>query len=212
MSGVRELVLASGNAGKLRELGALLEPLGWQLVPQAELGVALVEETGVDFEANALIKARHAACVTGLPALADDSGLEVAALDGAPGVRSARYAGGCADAAANNRKLLAALDGLPPARRGACFRCAIALVRSADDAQPLLAQGRWDGRILERPQGGGGFGYDPLFAPVGELCSAAELPFEQKQRRSHRGQALRALLAQLRAEYGGRAEVAGLDT
>ncbi len=201
MNHTRPLVLASSNAGKLRELEVLLAPLGWQLSPQAAFGVEPAEENGADFASNALLKAYHAARVTGLPALADDSGLEVAALGGAPGIHSARYAGECADDAANNRKLLEALEGLPPAQRDACFRCVIALVCNADDPQPLLAQGRWDGRILTTPKGAGGFGYDPLFAPDGGANSSAELSFADKQQLSHRGQALRSLLTQLHAGW-----------
>ena len=195
-----EVVLASGNRGKAAELAALLAPLGWQLIAQAELGVAEIEETGDTFEANALLKARHAALATGLPALADDSGLEVDALGGAPGVRSARYAGG--GDAANLAKLLRELDAVPEAARGARFRCVIAFVVSATDPAPLIARGAWDGRIARAPRGSNGFGYDPVFvvpdpAGTGER-TAAELMPAVKNERSHRGQALRELLRLLR--------------
>jgi XTP/dITP diphosphohydrolase len=191
-----DLVLASGNRGKAREIGALLAPLGWTLRSQADLGVAEVEETGATFVENALLKARHAAAATGRAALADDSGLEVDALGGAPGVHSARYAGGAGDAA-NVAKLLEALRGVPAARRTARFRCVLALVRSADDPAPLIAEGAWEGAIAEAPRGAHGFGYDPVFL-VPELgCTAAELEPAAKNARSHRGQALARLVAAL---------------
>jgi XTP/dITP diphosphohydrolase len=195
-----KLVLASGNRGKAAELGALLAPLGWELVSQAELGVVEVEETGPTFEDNALLKARHAATATGLPALADDSGLEVDALGGAPGVRSARYAGGGGDAA-NVAKLLRELDAVPDAARGARFRCVLVLLRSAADPAPLVARGAWEGRIARAPRGTNGFGYDPVFLPADDAAgrSAAELAAADKNARSHRGQALAALLRLLGA-------------
>lgn len=192
----RRLVLASDNRGKLAEFQALLGR-DWLLLPQGELGIAGAEETGNSFEANALLKARHAARLTGLPALADDSGLEVDALGGAPGVRSARYAGAGADAAANNRKLLEALADVPEPRRGARFRCVLALVRSADDPEPLLCEGSWEGRIALAPRGAQGFGYDPLFIDVETGLAAAELDPAEKNRRSHRGRAAQALAARL---------------
>jgi XTP/dITP diphosphohydrolase len=191
------VVVATGNAGKLRELTALLAGLDLQLVAQTELGVASVEETGTTFTDNALLKARHAARSTGLAAIADDSGLEVDALGGAPGLYSARYAGPNADDAANNAKLVAALDGVPGERRGARYRCVLAFVRHADDAAPLLAQGSWEGRIVDVPQGSGGFGYDPHFWLPDRNCTAAELDAAVKNRISHRGQAMRALRAAL---------------
>jgi XTP/dITP diphosphohydrolase len=191
-----DLVLASGNRGKAREIGALLAPLGWDLVSQAELGVAEVVETGATFAENALLKARHAAAATGRAALADDSGLEVDALGGAPGVHSARYAGGAGDAA-NVAKLLAALRDVPAARRTARFRCVLALVRAADDPAPLIAEGAWEGAIALAPRGTHGFGYDPVFL-VPELgLTAAELEPAAKNARSHRGQALARLVAAL---------------
>jgi XTP/dITP diphosphohydrolase len=197
------VVLASGNAGKLRELTAMLEPLGWQVRPQSDWDVSEAVEDGLSFIENALIKARHAARATGLPALGDDSGLVVDALDGAPGIFSARYAGPGAGDAANNARLLEALQGVPEGRRTAHFYCAIAMVRHADDPAPLVAIGRWDGRILETPAGAGGFGYDPLFWVEAQGCSSAELPPQVKNRLSHRGRALAALARQLEDTPGG---------
>jgi XTP/dITP diphosphohydrolase len=197
----RTLVLASGNAGKLRELGAMLSPLGWSVRPQSDWALQEAVEDGLSFIENALIKARHAARLTGLPALGDDSGLVVDALGGAPGIHSARYAGDDADDAANIRKLLQALAGVGQAERGAHFYCAMALMRHAGDPAPLLATGKWDGHIQEAPAGSEGFGYDPLFGVPGEGCSAAQLPAEKKNRLSHRGQALAALLLQLQGGF-----------
>ena len=191
------LVLATANAGKQREFEALLAPIGMQLVLQSVFGIDSVAETGITFEANALLKARHAATRSGLPALADDSGLEVDALGGRPGVWSARYAGATATDADNNARLLSELAGLPPERRGARYRCVLALVRSAGDAAPLIASGSWEGRIATQAAGRGGFGYDPLFVPEGLEMSAAELPVAQKNASSHRGRALTALVARL---------------
>ena len=192
-----EIVLATGNAGKVRELQALLGP-EWRVRSQAEFGIEPVEETGDTFLANALLKARHAAGLTGLPALADDSGLEVDALGGEPGVRSARYAGPAATDDANNRKLLAALEGVPEAGRSARFRCVLVWVDGSGVEAPLVAEGAWEGRILAATRGTGGFGYDPLFLDVASGLSAAELAPEAKNARSHRGRALarlRSLLA-----------------
>jgi XTP/dITP diphosphohydrolase len=192
-----KLVLATANAGKQREFAALLAPLGIELVLQSALGINAAVETGTTFEANALLKARHAAARARLPALADDSGLEVEALDGRPGVWSARYAGATATDADNNAQLLADLTGVPPERRSARYRCVLALVRTADDAAPLIASGSWQGRIATRAAGGGGFGYDPLFVPEGQVLTAAELPPAQKNTLSHRARALADLVAQL---------------
>ena len=189
----RPLVLASGNAGKLAELRALLAPAGIELVAQAELGVDDAEETGRTFVENAILKARHAARITGLPALADDSGLCVAALHGAPGLYSARYAGNHGDSEANKAKLLDELADVAEAQRGAFFICVLALLRHADDPAPLTSEGRWPGRIMKAPRGDGGFGYDPLFLPHGHEKSAAELDPALKNRISHRGQALATL-------------------
>ncbi len=193
----RELVLASGNAGKLAEIARLLEPLGLVIRTQTEFGITPPEETGLSFIENAILKARHAARLSGLPALADDSGLEVDFLNGAPGIYSARYAGEDGNDAANNHKLLGALEGVPAEQRSARFRCVIALLRHAEDPMPLVATGTWEGRILEAPRGEGGFGYDPLFLPAGLERTAAELGKAEKNRLSHRGQALQALLALL---------------
>ena len=194
------VVLATGNRGKIAEMNAILGDLGWNIVPQTELGVASADETGTTFEANALLKARHAARLTGLPALADDSGLEVDALAGAPGVYSARYAGEGATDADNNRRLLAALrDVTGPL--GARYRCVIAFVRHADDPHPLLAQGTWHGRITRTPRGEAGFGYDPLFVVADDprQRTAAELDAAHKNRVSHRAQALAQLRTALLA-------------
>ena len=192
-----DLVLASGNAGKLAELRQLLDGTG--LVPRAQsaLGVGDVEETGLTFVENALLKARHAAGATGLPALADDSGLCVDALDGAPGLYSARYAGPGGDAGRNIARLLAELDGVPDAARGASFHCCIVLLRHARDPAPIVVEGRWHGRILRAPRGAGGFGYDPVFLDPASGLTAAELPPDRKNAASHRGQALARLRARL---------------
>lgn len=194
---MQRLILASGNAGKLRELADLLAPLGISLLSQRELGITDADETGLSFIENAILKARHAARASGLPALADDSGLEVDALRGAPGIYSARYAGLPSDDAANNQKLLAALADVPEAQRQARFCCVLALVLHADDPTPLVAEGYWNGRILNAARGENGFGYDPLFWVPDAGCSSAELSKSEKAARSHRGQALRALLARL---------------
>jgi XTP/dITP diphosphohydrolase len=196
---MRRLVLASGNRGKLAEFDALLAGIGFEVVTQGSLGVLDIEETGTTFVENALLKARHAARITRLPALADDSGLCVEQLDGAPGLYSARYAGSHGDAAANRTKLLRALEGVPAEKRGAFFICVLVLLRHADDPAPLIAEGRWHGRVLEAERGHGGFGYDPLFLPDGQSLSAAELDPGLKNRLSHRGQALARLRDQLGA-------------
>ena len=191
------LVLASGNPGKLAELRALLADAGVELVAQSDLGVDDAEETGLSFVENALLKARHAARATGLPALADDSGLCVDALGGAPGLYSARYAGGHGDSAANNAKLLRELEGLQPERRGAHFHAVIVLLRHPEDPQPLVAEGVWPGSILDAPRGEGGFGYDPLFLDREHGHSAAEMEPALKNRISHRGRALAQLRQRL---------------
>jgi XTP/dITP diphosphohydrolase len=190
---MKRLVLASSNAGKLAELQPLLAGAGYELLTQRELGVSDAIEDGRTFVENALIKARHACIGTGLPALADDSGIVVDALGGAPGLLSARYAGAHGDAQANNRKLLAALEGLPEPNRTARFVAVLVLLRHADDPLPLIAQGVWEGRILDAPRGANGFGYDPLFFDPLLGRGAAELEPELKNRVSHRGQALAAL-------------------
>jgi XTP/dITP diphosphohydrolase len=194
---MNKIVLASSNRGKLAELHAMFAGAGIELIAQSMLGIDDAEETGLSFVENAVLKARHAARGSGLPALADDSGLCVDALDGAPGLYSARYAGRHGNAAANNAKLLRELDGVPEAGRGAFFVCVLALLRHADDPAPLLAEARWHGRILDAPRGEQGFGYDPLFRPDGHAHSAAELDPALKNRISHRGQALALLRDQL---------------
>ncbi len=193
-----KLVLASGNAGKLAELRTLLGGDGHTLHAQSEFGVEDVEETGLTFVENAILKARHAARATGLPALGDDSGICVDALEGAPGLYSARYAGTHGDSAANIDKLLQALRDVPDHARGARFYCVLALLRHADDPQPLIAEGSWRGRILSAPRGSGGFGYDPVFLDPEHGASAAELDPALKNRVSHRGLALASLRDQLR--------------
>ncbi len=194
-----KLVLASNNAGKLREFSALLAPLGCQVIAQGELNVPEAEEPFHTFIENALAKARHASRLTGLPALADDSGLCVDALGGAPGVLSARFAGEPKSDARNNTALLAALDGKTP--RSGHYYCVLVLVRHADDPQPIIADGVWRGQVLSAAQGDGGFGYDPLFQAQGESVSVAEMDAAAKNAVSHRGQAMRALAAKL-AELG----------
>lgn len=196
---LKKLVLASNNAGKLREFSALLAPLGCQVIAQGELNVPEAEEPFHTFIENALAKARHASRLTGLPALADDSGLCVDALGGAPGVLSARFAGEPKSDARNNAALLAALDGKTP--RSGHYYCVLVLVRHADDPQPIIADGVWRGQVLSAAQGDGGFGYDPLFQAQGESVSVAEMNAAAKNAVSHRGQAMRALAAKL-AELG----------
>ncbi|QGU33459.1 RdgB/HAM1 family non-canonical purine NTP pyrophosphatase [Thermochromatium tepidum] len=191
------IVLASNNAGKVRELEYLLAGSRIQICPQGEYGVPEVEETGLTFVENAILKARHAARHTGLPALADDSGLEVDALGGAPGVYSARYAGPGATDEANLRQLLAELAEVPEAERTARFQCVLVYLRHAEDPTPLICQGTWEGRILFEPRGTNGFGYDPIFLVPTQGCSAAELDPDTKNRLSHRGQALCRLQEQL---------------
>ena len=194
-----DLVLASGNAGKLAELRQLLDGSRFTLRAQSEFGVVDVDETGLTFIENALLKARHAALATGLPALADDSGLCVDALGGAPGLYSARYAGVHGDAGRNIARLLRELDGVADDARGASFHCAIVVLRSADDPQPVIAEGRWRGRILRAPRGAGGFGYDPVFLDPESGLTAAELPAADKNTISHRGLALAVLRERLAA-------------
>lgn len=193
-----KLVLASSNAGKLVELRAVLGA-GFDLHAQSEFAVEDAEETGLSFIENAILKARHASRATGLPALGDDSGLCVDALDGAPGLYSARYAGTHGDGEANIDKLLRELDGIGDDARGARFVCVLALVRHDDDPMPLIAEGSWRGRILRERRGANGFGYDPVFFSPEHGCSAAELPSEAKNRASHRGIALARLRERLSA-------------
>lgn len=198
-----KLVLATSNRGKLAEMRPLLADLGHELVAQSELDVSDAIEDGLSFVENALIKARHAARITGLPALADDSGIIVDALGGAPGLISAHYAGTHGDAAGNIRKLLGEMTGVADARRGARFYALIVLLRHADDPQPLIAEGVWEGRILDAPRGDGGHGYDPIFLDPASGLSAAEMPIELKNRISHRGKALASLRAQLTSSSWG---------
>ncbi len=192
-----QVVLATGNTGKLREMSQMLAPLDIEVLAQTGFAFEPVEETGLSFVENALLKARHAALQTGLPAIADDSGLEVDALNGAPGIYSARYAGPDASDEENNRELLAALEGLSADRRRARFQCLMVFMRHPEDPTPIISQGTWEGRILDTPRGNGGFGYDPLFLIPERNQTSAELPPEVKNELSHRGRAMRGLLAQL---------------
>ncbi|MCW0461550.1 dITP/XTP pyrophosphatase [Xanthomonas sacchari] len=192
-----KLVLASSNAGKLEELHALLDDVGVELIAQSTLGVSDADETGLTFVENALLKARHAARVTGLPVLADDSGICVDALHGAPGLYSARYAGEHGNAQANIDKLLDALRDVPDAQRGAHFYCVLVLLRHAEDPQPLLVEGRWRGRIAHARAGTGGHGYDPVFLDPDHGQTAAEMPLALKNRISHRALALQQLKQRL---------------
>jgi XTP/dITP diphosphohydrolase len=194
-----KIVLASNNPGKAREIGQLLGSRAIEIVPQSEFGVPEVEETGLTFVENAILKARNAAQHTGLPAIADDSGLEVDALNGAPGIYSARYAGPGASDAQNLQKLLADLKDVPDVERTARFQCLMVYLRHALDPTPLICQGTWEGRITRQPIGANGFGYDPVFYVPDQACTAAQLPAEVKNRLSHRGQALRQLVAKLAA-------------
>lgn len=196
---MKQLVLASGNAGKLEELRAMLADLPLRIVAQGELGVDDVPETGLTFVENALIKARHASAVTGLPALADDSGLIVDALGGAPGLYSARYAGSPTDAQANNAKLLDAMRAVPAQRRSARFYAVIVLLRHPEDPQPLIAEGSWEGVITAEPRGTGGFGYNPVFLDPLHGLTAAEMDAALKNRLSHRAVALATLQHKLHA-------------
>lgn len=195
--GMEEIVIASRNLKKARELEDLLAPLGLHVRRVSEFSPIEPAETGATFIENALLKARHAAAVSGLPAIADDSGLCVDALDGAPGVRSARYAGEPASDAVNNAKLLAEMDHVPDPGRGAQFVSLLVLLRTPTDPIPLIAEGRWRGTILRAPRGAQGFGYDPLFYVAEHHCTAAELAPDKKNRISHRGQAMQSLLRQL---------------
>ncbi len=193
---VSRLVLASGNEGKLREFRRLLAPLSIDVVAQSDLRIPEADEPHATFVENALAKARHASACAKLPALADDSGVCVDALGGAPGVQSARYAGDPRSDARNNEKLVAMLRGV--ADRRAHYACVLVLVRHADDPEPIIAEGRWHGRIVDTPRGDGGFGYDPHFEDLATGLTGAELPLERKNELSHRGKAMRALIARLR--------------
>lgn len=187
---MKHVVLATGNPGKVREFADILGTDNLIIRPQSDFGVPDVEETGLSFVENAIIKARNAAAHTGQPAIADDSGLEVDALNGAPGIYSARYAGPRSSSEENNRKLLHALEGLPDSERTARFICLIVYMRHADDPAPIIAQGSWEGRILSEPIGDNGFGYDPVFYVPSHHCSSAQLDPAEKNRISHRGTAI----------------------
>ncbi len=192
-----KVVLASGNKGKLREINQILAGLGMQALPQSNFNVTDAEETGLSFIENAILKARHAARTTGLPAIADDSGLEVDALNGAPGIYSARFAGPGATDADNVQKLLESLQGVPEVERTARFQCLMVFMAHAEDPTPLICQGTWEGYILHQPSGENGFGYDPVFFVPSKHCAAAELSPVVKNHLSHRGQALDKLLTTL---------------
>ncbi|MDF3126124.1 RdgB/HAM1 family non-canonical purine NTP pyrophosphatase [Rheinheimera sp. 1928-s] len=209
---MNKLVLATGNKGKLAELSALLAPFDWQVVPQSDFQVPDAIEDGLSFIENALIKARHASRLTGLPAIADDSGLAVDALGGAPGIYSARYAGEHGNDLKNLQQLLLDLKDVPQGERAAQFHCVLAFVRHADDPVPVIAHGIWHGQIAFEAAGSGGFGYDPIFIPddckpddvqsaASTQCTAAELSSEQKKAISHRGKALRLLVSLLKGEH-----------
>jgi len=192
-----KVVLASNNAGKLKEFQQLLAEQQLEVLPQAQFNVPEVEETGLSFVENAIIKARYASKIAGLPAIADDSGLEVDFLDGAPGIYSARFSGADANDAKNNQKLLERLRDVPDEQRSARFQCVLVYLRHPLDPTPLICQGTWEGRILTAPQGANGFGYDPLFLDPTTGLSSAELSKAEKNTRSHRAKALQGLLAQL---------------
>lgn len=194
---MKKVILASGNAGKLREFQQLLNGCGFDVVPQVDFFSENAEETGLTFVENAIIKARYACIKTGLPAIADDSGIEVDALNGRPGIYSARYAGESARDADNNQKLLQELEGVPAEERTARYHAVLAFMRHAEDPTPILCHGVWEGMILTEPRGDGGFGYDPLFFVPSHNCASAELDKAEKNRISHRGKAMQELLEKL---------------
>ena len=195
---MKKIVLASGNAGKVREINKLLSAYDFEVIPQTEFKVHEAVEDGLSFVENAIIKARHAAKITGLPSIADDSGIEVDALNHAPGIYSARYSGEGANDKRNNEKMLKELEGVAEADRSARYQCVMVFMRDGDDPMPIIAQGSLEGRILTSPVGEGGFGYDPIFHLPDHNCSAAELSLEEKNKISHRAKALNALLLQLK--------------
>ena len=200
MKKIEKIVLASGNAGKVREINKLFAGTSIEIVPQSDFNVPDVPETGTTFVENAIIKARHAAKISGLPAISDDSGIEVDALDSRPGVYSARYAGeGCNDLD-NNNKMLEELKGVPEAQRTARYQCLIVFMRSHTDPVPLITQASWEGRILEVPEGDGGFGYDPIFYIPSQNCSGGNLPLEVKNTMSHRALALKAMFEKFKEQ------------
>lgn len=194
---MKDILLASGNKGKVKELKEMLAPFGLNVVPQSNFEVEEVPETGTTFIENAIIKARHAAKVTGLPCIADDSGLEVAALNGAPGIYSARFAGPDATDGTNIDKLLDTLKDVPEGQRQARFVCVLVFMRHADDPTPIICQGFWEGEITSELSGDNGFGYDPVFFVPEKNCTSAQLSPKHKHQLSHRGQALKQLLAQI---------------
>ena len=198
MSSISKIVLASGNAGKVREINKLFAGCGIEVVPQSEFNVPEVPETGTTFVENAIIKARHAAQCTGLPAISDDSGIEVDALNARPGVYSARYAGEGASDLDNNNKMLSELEGVSDAERTARYWCILAFMRHENDPVPIITQASWEGRILEAPRGDGGFGYDPIFYVPTHDCSGGELALEEKNKISHRALALQAMLEEFK--------------
>lgn len=198
----KKIVLATGNQGKVKELARMLSDLDIEVLPQSEFGVTDVAETGTTFVENAIIKARHAAQQTGLPAIADDSGLAVHALNGEPGVYSARYSGDQATDKTNIAQLLNVMTDVPKGKRQAKFLCVLVYMRHADDPTPIICQGEWHGEITTEQQGENGFGYDPIFWVKEQNCSSAQLSPEQKNILSHRGKALKLLLAQLQNQIG----------
>ena len=198
---ITKIVLASGNSGKVREINKLFADSGIEIVPQSDYDVPEVAETGTTFVENAIIKARHAAQITGLPAIADDSGIEVDALDSRPGVYSARYAGDHATDSENNSKMLAELKGLANSERTARYQCVLVFMRSATDPVPIITQGSWEGYILQEARGDGGFGYDPIFFVPTHNCSGGELALDVKNTISHRAQALEAMLDEFRRHH-----------
>lgn len=198
---ITKIVLASGNSGKVREINKLFADSGIEIVPQSDYDVPEVAETGTTFVENAIIKARHAAQITGLPAIADDSGIEVDALDSRPGVYSARYAGDHATDSENNSKMLAELKGLANSERTARYQCILVFMRSATDPVPIITQGSWEGYILQEARGDGGFGYDPIFFVPTHNCSGGELALDVKNTISHRAQALEAMLDEFRRHH-----------
>jgi len=195
---IKKIVLASGNAGKVREINKLFSGCGIEVVPQSEFNIAEVAETGTTFVENAIIKARHAAQISGLPAIADDSGIEVDALNARPGVYSARYAGAAASDIDNNNKMLQELSGVAENERTARYQCLLVFMRDHTDPVPIITQGSWDGRILQKPRGDGGFGYDPIFYVPTHQCSGGELSLEVKNTVSHRAIALQAMLEEFK--------------
>ncbi len=201
MTAIHKIVLASSNAGKVREINKLFSGCGIEVVPQSEFNVPDVPETGTTFVENAIIKARHAAERTGLPAIADDSGIEVDALNARPGVYSARYAGEGASDTDNNNKMLEELSNTPEAERTARYQCLIVFMRDHTDPVPIITQGSWEGRILDAPRGEGGFGYDPIFYVPTHDCSGGELELEEKNKISHRAQALNAMLEEFKKHH-----------